>query len=160
MQNKDLGIISIILGLIFVLFPVFAGSLTSIIVGLCFVFGGVLLIISGISSLKVSIPIAVLNLIVGIIVLLLGIAFFLNLNAISFIYTFTFYVMGLVFILSGIAGLFAGSQTVSKLASLLIIIFGIVSFIVGGIFHGNDIFSAIFLGVCLLIEGFTLLLSD
>ena len=160
MENtKSLGIISIILGLIFMLFPVFAGSLTSIIIGLVFIFGGVMLIFSGISSFRESRALGILNIIVGIIVLILGIGFFLNLDAISFIYTFTFYFMGLVFVLTGITGLFTSSQGVSKLGSGLIILFGIVSFIVGGVFHGNVIFSAIFLGVSLLLEGFILLLS-
>ena len=59
----------------------------------------------------------------------------------------------------GIAGLFSG-EGVSKLASILIIILGIIAFILGGTSLTNPIFAAVLIGVALIIQGVRLYVAE
>ncbi len=61
-------------------------------------------------------------------------------------------------ILAGIIGLVSDTQ-ISKIASVLIIIMGIISFILGGFSIGNPIYAAILIGVCLIIQGIGMILD-
>ena len=62
-------------------------------------------------------------------------------------------------ILLGIAGFFSG-QDMSKIASVLIIILGIIAFILGGFSINNPIYVAILIGICLIIQGVRLYISE
>ena len=61
-------------------------------------------------------------------------------------------------ILAGIVGLISDSQ-ISKVASVLFIILGIISFALGGFSLGQPIFAAVLIGVALIVEGITLYLE-
>ena len=115
--NKISGILSIILGLIFIIFPIFSSGVVSIIIGISLLFFGIALVLAGFTAS---------NIIIGI--------------------------------LAGILGLFSDTQT-SKLASVLMIILGIVSFILGGFSLGQPLFAAILIGVALIIQGIRLYLE-
>ena len=62
-------------------------------------------------------------------------------------------------ILAGILGLISDTQ-VSKIASILIIILGIISFALGGFSLDQPIFAAVLIGVALIIQGIRLYLLD
>ena len=81
-----------------------------------------------------------------------------NIDALSFILGLQFYIIGIIILLAGILGLFSDTQT-SKLASVLMIILGIVSFILGGFSLGQPLFAAILIGVALIIQGIRLYLE-
>lgn len=55
-------------------------------------------------------------------------------------------------ILAGIAGLISGGQ-MSKIASIAIIILGIISFALGGLSIDQPLFAAVIIGLGLIIEG-------
>ena len=62
-------------------------------------------------------------------------------------------------ILIGIVGLFSG-ENVSKLASILIIILGIIAFLLGGFSLTQPLFAAILVGVSLIIQGVRLYITQ
>ena len=61
-------------------------------------------------------------------------------------------------ILAGIVGLISDSQ-ISKIASVLIIILGIISFALGGFSIDQPLFAAVLIGVALIIQGVGLYLE-
>jgi uncharacterized membrane protein HdeD (DUF308 family) len=61
-------------------------------------------------------------------------------------------------ILLGITGLFA--QGMSKIASILIILLGIIAFALGGLSLTNPLYAAILIGVCLIIQGVRLYVAE
>jgi uncharacterized membrane protein HdeD (DUF308 family) len=142
-SNKIYGILSIILGLIFIIFPVPGTATLSILIGISLLFFGIILILSGFTAF---------NIIIGILAILIGLIFISNIAALSFLFALEFYVIGIILILAGIACLISDSQ-MSKIASILIIILGIISFALGGLSIDQPIFAAILIGVALIIEG-------
>lgn len=59
----------------------------------------------------------------------------------------------------GIAGIFGG-EGVSKIASVLIIILGVITLGLGGFSITNPLFAIILLGVTLIIQGVSLYLTE
>ena len=146
--NKISGILSIILGLIFIIFPFFTTVAFSLVIGISLIFFGVMLIVSGFTAF---------NIIVGILSIVIGLIFLSNIAAFSFLLGFEFYIIGIIMVLAGIAGLISDSH-MSKIASALLVILGIVSFALGGLSFDQPMFAAILMGLALIIEGIILYL--
>ncbi|WP_406532640.1 DUF308 domain-containing protein [Methanobrevibacter sp.] len=140
--NKISGILSIILGLIFIIFPIASSSVVSVLIGISLLFFGIALILAGFTAG---------NIIIGILAIIFGILFTVNLDAVSFLLGFQFYIIGIILVLAGIVGL-TDSQ-VSKLRSVLIIILGIIAFALGGFSITNPVYAAILIGVALIVQG-------
>ena len=75
-SNQISGLLSIILGLIFIICPIFSTAFLSIIIGLSLVFFGLASILAGFKAA---------NIIVGILAILVGLIFVFNITALSFI---------------------------------------------------------------------------
>ena len=148
-SNQISGILSVILGLIFIIFPIFGTAALSILIGVSLIFLGIVLILAGFTAT---------NIIIGILAIIIGIIFVTNIAALSFLLGLQFYVIGILLILVGIAGLISGPK-ISKIASVLIILLGIISFALGGVSFDQPIFAAILIGVALIIEGISLYLK-
>ena len=147
--NKIAGILSLILGLIFIICPIFGAAAVSVLIGISLIFLGIVLILAGFTAF---------NIIIGILAIIVGFAFVTNLAALSFLFALQFYVIGILLILVGIAGLISDVQ-VSKFASILIIVLGIISFAFGGLSIDQPIFAPILIGVALIFEGIGLYIS-
>lgn len=139
--HKIAGILSIILGLIFIICPFFGTAVVSVMIGLSLLFLGIILILAQFSAL---------NIVVGLLSIIVGIIFITNIAALSFLFGFLFYVVGILLILVGIVGLVSAG---SKLAAIGIIILGIISFALGAFSIDNPIFAAVLIGVSLIVEG-------
>ncbi|WP_405307326.1 DUF308 domain-containing protein [Methanobrevibacter sp.] len=148
-SNKISGILSVILGLIFIIFPIFSTAALSILIGISLVFFGIILILTGFTAV---------NIVIGILSIIVGLVFAFNISALSFLLGLQFYVIGLILILAGIVGLISDTKT-SKIASVLVIILGIISFALGGFSIGQPMFAAVLIGVALIIEGISLYLE-
>jgi uncharacterized membrane protein HdeD (DUF308 family) len=145
-RNQISGILSIILGLIFIICPIFSTAALSILIGLSLVFFGIAIILSGFSAF---------NIIIGILAIIVGLVFTFNITALSVLFGLQFYVIGIILILAGIVGIISDSQ-ISKIASVLIIILGIVSFALGGFSIDQPLFAAVLIGIALIIQGIRL----
>ena len=142
-SNQISGLLSIILGLIFLICPIFSTAFLSIFIGLSLIFFGIAFILSEFSAV---------NIIVGILAILVGLVFLFNITALSFIFGLQFYIIGILMIIAGIVGIFSDSQF-GKIASIFLIILGIISFALGGFSIGQPLFAAILIGAGLIIQG-------
>lgn len=150
MESKQIsGLLSVILGLIFLICPIFSTAFLSVFIGLSLIFFGIAFILSEFSAL---------NIIVGILAILVGLIFVFNITALSFVFGLQFYIIGIIMIIAGIAGLISGSQF-GRIASVLIIILGIISFALGGFSIDQPLFAAVLIGVALIIQGIRLYLE-
>ena len=94
-QNKIAGILSIILGLIFIIFPVISTGLVSILIGVSLVFLGIASLLSGFSAF---------NVIVGILAIIFGLLFIFNISALSLATPlFAAILIGITLIVEGIS---------------------------------------------------------
>ena len=148
-SNQISGVLSILLGLIFIICPIFSTAFLSILIGLSLVFFGIASILSGFNAI---------NIVIGILAIFVGLVFVFNISALSFIFALQFYIIGIILILAGIVGLISDSQ-ISKIASIFIIILGIISFALGGFSIGQPLFAAILIGVALIVQGVRLYLE-
>ncbi|WP_407422580.1 DUF308 domain-containing protein [Methanobrevibacter sp.] len=148
--NKIAGILSIVLGLIFMIFPIFSTALVSVFIGLSLIFLGIAAILINFSTV---------NIIIGIISIICGLIFILNISALSFLLGFQFYIIAILLVLIGVTGFFAGDN-ISKKSSVVIIILGIIAFILGGLSINNPIYAILLIGISLIVEGIILYISE
>ncbi|MBQ2832005.1 DUF308 domain-containing protein [Methanobrevibacter sp.] len=148
-SNQISGILSVILGLIFIICPIFGVAAVSVLIGVSLIFLGLILILSGFRAL---------NVIIGILAIVVGLVFVFNIAALSFLIGLQFYVIGILLILAGIAGLISDSE-MPKFASVVVLILGLISIAFGAFSFGNPMFVAILIGVALVIEGIGLYLQ-
>lgn len=149
--EKICGIVFMLLGLIFIIFPIFSAESVSIIVGLSLLFFGFASIANGFSIWNMS-TFSKINLVVGIIAVIFGILFIFAINALSFLVGLQFYIIGFIMIFCGIVGIISNS-TLSKTTSLLILIIGIIAIVLAVYSITEPIYAAILIGLCLIIQG-------
>ena len=159
--NKGMGILSIIVGLIFIIFPVFSESLVSIVIGLSLLFFGITATYTGLDMRKYanntySGPLIV----IGIIVIILGFLFIFYIDALSFLVSIQFYLIGFLLIIFGIIGLLSRINAFSLFTSVLVFVMGIISIALGAFAWTQPIYIAIIIGLLLVIEGIALLFLD
>ncbi len=160
-SEKIAGIFFLVLGLIFILFPMFSSELVSIIVGLSLVFLGISIVFTGYNlSKEMRKEVAIIAIIIGIISIILGLLFIFYLNAISFIVAFQFYIIGFIMIIFGISGLVSKTGRISNFTSILILLMGIVAIALAIFASNNPLYLAIIIGIVLIIEGIAYLLDD
>ena len=158
--KKAAGIFFLVLGLIFILFPMFSSGLVSVIIGLSLVFLGISIAITGYTFKGMRKEIPIIIILIGIISIIIGLLFIFYINAISFFVAFQFYIVGFIMIILGICGLASKAGKISNFTSILILLMGIVA-IALGIFAGkHQIYLAILIGIVLIIEGIAYLLDD
>jgi uncharacterized membrane protein HdeD (DUF308 family) len=159
--NKMAGYLSIILGLVFIIFPMFSAGLVSVIVGLSLLFFGISAIFMG-WNMRNEVDNAFPNIIlaIGIISVILGFLFIFYLDAISFLVGMQFYIVGFIMIVFGIAGLFSKVTRVSTFSSLLVLIMGILAIALAIFAISQPVYIAIIIGIVLIIEGAALLITN
>ncbi|MBR0473134.1 MAG: DUF308 domain-containing protein [Methanosphaera sp.] len=148
-QNKVTGILSIILGLIFIIFPIISTGTISIMMGLSLLFFGLALIFTDFSAR---------NLLIGIIAIIFGLLFMFSINGLSFIIGLQFYIIGIIMIAAGISGIV--SPGMSKLTSIMIILLGIIQFALAGLSMAQPLYAAILIGLSLIIQGISVYLNS
>ncbi|WP_405305467.1 DUF308 domain-containing protein [Methanobrevibacter sp.] len=159
--NKGMGILSIIVGLIFILFPMLSESLISIIVGFSLLFFGISSVYTGLDMKKyANNTYAVPLMVIGIIVIILGFLFIFYIDALSFLVSIQFYLIGFILIIFGIIGLLSRVSAFSLFTSILVLVMGIIAIALGAFAWAQPIYIAIIIGIILIIEGIALLFFD
>ncbi|WP_295610514.1 DUF308 domain-containing protein [uncultured Methanobrevibacter sp.] len=157
--RKVLGILFIILGLIFAIYPMYSAGAVSLIAGISLIAFGFASIIDGFSLWSRITHVSAINIFVGICAILLGILFIYEIDALSFIIAFNFYIIAFILIIAGITGIIIGPDTLSRLASVLILILGFVVVYLAAFSIANPLYCAIIVGICLIMYGITFLAS-
>ena len=159
--NKGMGLLSIIVGLIFMIFPVFSESLVSIIIGLSLLFFGITAVYTGLDMRRYANNTYSGSLIViGIIVIILGFLFVFYIDVLSFLVSIQFYLIGFILVILGITGLLSRVNAFSLFTSVFIFVMGIISIALGAFAWTQPIYIAIIIGLILVIKGVALLLFD
>ncbi|WP_405268226.1 DUF308 domain-containing protein [Methanobrevibacter sp.] len=151
--KKIIGILFMILGLLFIVYPLYSAAAVSLIAGICLISFGFAAIIDGFSIWSMMANVSVIKILLGICAILLGIVFIYKIDALSFIVAYQFYLIAFVMIFVGISGLIAGSETMSKLTSTLILIMGIIAIFLAVYSITQPLYAAILVGICLIMEG-------
>lgn len=158
--GKIAGIVSIVLGLMFIVFPMFSSELVSAIVGVSLIFLGVSIFLMGMTMHSYEMPFSIVAFAIGAITVLLGIGFIFFFDALSFLVGFQFYIIGFIMIAFGITGLISRFSKISAFSSIIVLIMGVVLIALGAFAVKEPIFIAIIIGVVLIIEGVSFLLHS
>ena len=155
------GILSIILGLIFIIFPMFSIGLVSLIVGLSLLFFGISAIFLGWNMRDGAYDIfPMITIIIGVIAVIFGFLFLFYIETLPFLMGIQFYIVGFIMIVFGIAGLLAHTSRVPTFSSVLVLIMGIAAIAIAIFTVEQPIYIAIIIGIVLIIEGISMILLD
>ena len=158
--GKIAGIVSIVLGLMFIVFPMFSSELVSAIVGVSLIFLGISIFLMGMTMHSYEMPFSIVAFAIGAITVLLGIGFIFFFDALSFLVGFQFYIIGFIMIAFGITGFISRFSKSSAFSSIIVLIMGVVLIALGAFAVKEPIFIAIIIGVVLIIEGVSFLLHS
>ena len=150
--NKMLSIITILIGLIFIIFPLFSANLISILIGASILIFGVSLAYTGIISKDISGAFSSVAAIFGVVMIILGLAFIFGTNALSFLVGLQFYLVGFMLIVVAILGLLAGSD-INRMGSVISLVLGIVVLFIAAFAASNPELITIILGIALIAYG-------
>ena len=149
--NRYFGLFSIILGLIFIIFPMFSSELVSIIVGLSLLFYGITTVFMGWNMRSSNAGIfSTIIMIIGIIAVIFGFLFIFYINALSFLIGIQFYIVGIIMIVCGISALISGYHRASAFSSILSILMGILAIALGTFASNQPVYLAIIIGFILV----------
>ena len=151
-SNKIWAILSIILGLILIIFPMFSSNLISILIGAIVLIFGVGLCYSGIISKEISTAFSSIAAVFGVVMIILGLAFIFGSNALSFLVGLQFYIIGFILIIVSAIGLLGGLP-IQKTSSIITLILGIVILFIAIFAANNPILITIILGIALIANG-------
>ena len=154
--KRILGIIFIILGLLFIIYPFYSASAVSLIAGISLIAFGIAAIIDGFSLLSRIAHITLIEVLLGICSIMLGVLFIYSIDALSFIVGFQFYFIAFILIFIGIAGIFSRPGSLAKIGSILTLILGIITVFLAAFSIAQPLFVAVLVGVSLLVEGIML----
>ena len=158
--KKVLGIIFIILGLIFAVYPLYSAEALSWIAGISLIAFGFASIIDGFSVWSMITHVSLINILLGICAIIFGLLFIYEIDALSFLVAFQFYLIAFVLIFIGMFGIFFALDMMSRLISVLVLILGIVAVYLAFASIAQPLYVAIIIGICLIMEGILFLTSD
>ncbi|WP_407374064.1 DUF308 domain-containing protein [Methanobrevibacter sp.] len=158
--NKSAGYLSIIIGLIFIIFPMFSAGLVSLIVGLSLLFFGITTIYMGINMRReMNNMMPLISIIIGLIAVIFGFLFIFYIDAVSFLVGIQSYIIGFIMIAFGITGIISRASRVSLFSSVFILLMGILAIVLATFALSQPIYVAIIIGIIMIVEGITLLMS-
>ncbi|MEM4525811.1 MAG: DUF308 domain-containing protein [Methanothermobacter sp.] len=155
--TRSLGLVTLILGVLILIFPLASIFTLSVLSGVAILFIGLWLFILGARTWSISRGPGILYLILGIFGIILAIAIIGNITLFSVLTAFWIYLVGIILIIAGIASLFAREEKSTRIASLAVCIIGVI-YLVVGTFARDPIFLAWLIGLALVIDGIGLLI--
>ncbi len=158
MASKTHGILTILFGLILLIFPWFGLWTLTAIFGLILILIGIGLLAFGAFMYQSSKAAAVAFLILGILGLISGVGLFGNVGAFAALAGLALYMSGFILIIAGLVLVLKPRTKLSREVGLLGIIMGIVYIILGS-FAVDPRGLSILMGIWLIIAGATSLLS-
>ena len=150
--KKTLGILFAILGLIFIVFPIISSQAVSVVAGVCLIAFGIATLVDGISFWRVMASVSAIKVLIGILAIIFGFLFFYDIDVLSFLVGYLFYLLAFVLVFSGLMGLFS-QRVVSKAASIIIFILGLIAIYLAFFSITHPIYAAVLVGICLVMEG-------
>lgn len=151
-NNKGLGVLGIILGIIVIAFPVFSELAGSILAGLGLIFLGIWLMALSFDNWGYNNLASLAALVVSIAFILIGVTFIGNVILFELLLDAAFYLVGFLLITSGIILLIKKEDFFNKIVGFIGIITGFLYFIMAYT-QFNPEFLALVLGLWLIFGG-------
>lgn len=153
MKNELVSLLSIILGLIIIAFPMLGVISISAIIGLSILLMSILLLIVGISIIDYNTSGAILDISLGIIMLILSLGIIFNPSLFAFLTAITLYLAGIFLIVIGLVALINNrSSKFGFWIGISGIVLGLLYIIVGS-YISNPLILGSLIGLWLLITG-------
>lgn len=148
------GLLYMVLGLMLIIFPMFSSAVISVIIGFALVcFGMATMSLGFVFGEEFENIYSYLTILIGFISLLFGIMFMFFLNALTFLASLQFYIVGIIMMAYGLVGFLYLSEKKYTIYSLIILILGILTVVVAAFLASQPILIAILIGITLIVEG-------
>lgn len=157
MQKIGSALVFIVLGLIIIVFPILGVIPFSVLTGLAVLFLGVGLLAAGITSMKESTVMGIVELTLGALAIILGLGFIFNPGLFGVVAAVFVFIAGLFLVISGIVAL-ATKIGGNIWAGVIALILGIIYLIVA-VFVANPLYLGILIGLWLLFTGLLMLVQ-
>lgn len=153
MKTKFISLLAILLGLIIIIFPVLGLIGVSSLIGLSVLLMSIYLLVVGVSIIDYNSKGAILDLILGMLLLFLSIGLIFNPALLGFLTEITLYLAGIMLIIVAVASLINNRNS---RYGFYVGIFGIILgllYIIIGTYLSNPIILGALIGIWLVING-------
>ena len=153
MKNKFISLLAMILGLIIIIFPVMGVIGVADLIGLSILLISIYLLVVGVAIIDYNKTGAIIDLILGIILLFLSICLIYNVGIFGFLAQITLYLAGIMLIVVGVVSLINNRQSrYGFYIGIAGVVLGLL-YIVIGTYVANPIILGILIGLWLVISG-------
>lgn len=153
MKNKIVSLLAIIFGIMIISFPIIGVISVSAILGLSVLFIAIFALVLGISIIDYNTSGAILDMILGVILLIISIGLIFNPALFGFLAEITLYLAGIILIIAGVVSLINNRNSrYGFYIGIAGIILG-VCYIIIGTYIANPIILGTLIGIWLVISG-------
>lgn len=153
MKSKFISLLAILLGLMIIIFPVMGVIGVSELIGLSILLISIYLLVVGVSIIDYNKSGAILDLILGMILLFLSISLIFNFAILGFLSEITLYLAGIMLIIVGVVSLLNNRQSrYGFYIGIAGVVLGLL-YIVIGTYVRNPIVLGTLIGMWLVISG-------
>lgn len=159
MKSKFISILAIILGLIIIIFPAMGLIKVHALIGLSILLISIYLLVVGVAIIDYNKSGAIIDLILGTLLLLLSLCLIFNIAIIGFLAVITIYLAGITLIVVGLVSLINNRQSrYGFYIGIAGIVLGLL-YIVIGTYVSNPVVLGSLIGLWLIISGILKLLD-
>lgn len=151
-MEKLVGLLCIIFGLFLVIFPVFSSAVLSMVIGFTLVCFGMSAMCMGFVFTE-NRSYAFSSFAIGLISLIFGICFMFFLNALPFLVSLQFYIIGFLMIVYGLLGVIYLDDKKYAILSAISILLGILTVALAVIAASQPVLTAVIIGVFVIVDG-------
>ena len=153
MKSKFVSILAMLLGLIIIIFPIMGVIGVADLIGLSLLFISIYLLVVGVAIIDYNKSGAILDLILGIILLFLSICLIYNVGIFGFLAQSTLYLAGIVLIIVGLVSLINNRQSrYGFYIGVAGVVLGLL-YIVIGTYVADPVILGVLIGAWLVISG-------
>ncbi|WP_405304320.1 DUF308 domain-containing protein [Methanobrevibacter sp.] len=153
MKSKFISLLAILLGMVIIIFPVLGVIGVSSLIGLSVLLVSIYLLVLGVSIIDYNTSGAIIDLILGLLLLFLSIGLIFNPTLLGFLTEISLYFAGIMLIIVGLASLINNrSSRYGFYIGISGIILGVL-YIIIGTYLANPIILGSLIGIWLVISG-------
>lgn len=153
MKSKFVSLLAMILGLLLIIFPVMGVIGVSDLIGLSLLLISIYLLVVGVAIIDYNKSGAILDLVLGVILLLLSLCLIYNVGIFGFLAQITLYLAGIMLIIVGLVSLINNRQSrYGFYIGIAGVVLGLL-YIIIGTYVANPIILGTLIGAWLVISG-------
>ena len=153
MKTKFISLLAIILGLIIIIFPMMGAISVSALIGLSVLLMSIYLLVVGVSIIDYNTSGAILDLLLGIILLLLSVSLIFNPSLLGFLAEITLYLAGIMLIVVSLISLINNRNSrYGFYIGIAGVVLGLL-YIIIGTYISNPIILGTLIGIWLVLNG-------